>query len=133
MRFINWAEDKNFYKRIFQMVTPIVVQNLLSAAVGSADVVMLNYVGQSSISAVSLATQYTSILFMFFYGLGTGATMLCAQYYGKGEYEPIRVVTGLAMRISLIASVVFAIAAFWKPDLMMLIFTNDKEVNIQNI
>ena len=128
MRIIKTEKDRKFYKRIFHLVTPIVIQNLLSAAVGSADVVMLNYVGQSAIAAVSLATQYTSILFMVFYGLGTGATMLCAQYYGKGEYEPIRVVEGLAMRISLIVSVVMALIAFFKPDLMMLIFTKDQEL-----
>ena len=104
--------NRSYYKKIFQLVTPIVIQNLLSAAVGSADVVMLNYVGQSSISAVSLAANYSHILFMFYYGLGTGATMLCAQYYGKGEYEPIRVVEGMAMRISLIASLTVAAMAF---------------------
>ena len=64
-----------FYTKIYKLVLPIVVQNLLSAAVTSADVLMLNYVGQSSISAVSLAAQYASVLFMVFYGLGTGATM----------------------------------------------------------
>ena len=89
---------------------------------------MLNSVGQSAIAAVSLATQYTNVLFMVFYGLGTGATMLCAQYFGKGEYEPIRVVQGIAMRISLIVSVVLALIAFFKPDLMMLVFTKDQEL-----
>lgn len=128
MRIIKSEKDRAFYRRIFRLVLPIVVQNLLSAAVGSADVVMLNYVGQSAISAVSLATQYTNILFMVFYGLGTGATMLCAQYYGKGEYEPIRVVEGFALRISLIVSTLFALMAFLKPDLMMLLFTNDQEL-----
>ena len=68
-----------FYRQIFKLVVPIVLQNLLSAAVSSADVVMLNFVGQSAISAVSLASQYASVLFMVFYGLGTGASMLCAQ------------------------------------------------------
>ncbi len=38
-----------FYRQIFKLVLPIVIQNLLSAAVSSADVIMLNYVGQSSI------------------------------------------------------------------------------------
>lgn len=127
-RIIKNEKDREFYRRIYQLVTPIVIQNLLSAAVGSADVVMLNYVGQSAISAVSLATQYTNILFMFYYGLGTGATMLCAQYYGKGEYEPIRVIQGFALRISLIASIVFALAALFKPELMMLVFTRDQEL-----
>ncbi len=127
-RIIKTEKDREFYKKIYQLVTPIVIQNLLSAAVGSADVIMLNYVGQSAISAVSLATQYTTILFMFYYGLGTGATMLCAQYYGKGEYEPIRIIQGFALRISLIASIVFALAAFLKPELLMLVFTKDSEL-----
>ena len=51
-----------FYRQIFKLVLPIIIQNLLSAAVSSADVIMLNYVGQSSISAVSLASQYASVL-----------------------------------------------------------------------
>lgn len=128
MRLFKSEKDRQFYGRIFALVAPIVIQNLLSAAVGSADVVMLNYVGQSSISAVSLATNYTSILFMVFYGLGTGATMLCAQYYGKGEFEPIRVVQGMAMRISLVAAALFALAAFFVPKGMMTLFTKDTEL-----
>ena len=73
-----WKNDR-FYSQIVKLLLPIVFQNLLSAAVSSADVVMLNYVGQSSISAVSLAAQYASILFMVYYGLGTGANNLSAQ------------------------------------------------------
>lgn len=112
--------DKNgFYHQIFKLVLPIVLQNLLSAAVSSADVVMLNYVGQSSISAVSLASQYASVLFMVYYGLGTGATMLCAQYYGKGDMQAIDVIQGIAMRFSLIISVLFAGAAILIPEAMM--------------
>ena len=64
-----------FYGQIAKLVIPIVLQNLLSSLVSSADVVMLNFVGQSAISAVSLASQYAHVLFMLFYGLGTGATM----------------------------------------------------------
>ena len=128
MKLFKNEADKAFYRRIFALIAPIVVQNLLSAAVGSADVVMLNYVGQSSISAVSLASNYTSILFMVFYGLGTGATMLCAQYYGKGEFEPIRVVQGLALRISLVVSLAFAAAALFVPEMMMRVFTEDGEL-----
>ena len=57
--------QRQFYSQIWKLIIPIVIQNLLSAAVNSADVVMLNYVGQSAISAVSLAAQYAQILFMF--------------------------------------------------------------------
>lgn len=124
----NSLKNDPFYRQIFKLVLPIVIQNLLSAAVSSADVVMLNYVGQSSISAVSLASQYANVLFMIFYGLGTGATMLCAQYYGKGDMKAIQVVEGIALRFSLGFAMLFAGVAFVYPEGMMRIFTNDAEL-----
>lgn len=122
------GKKDTFYSQIFRLVLPIVIQNLLSAAVSSADVVMLNYVGQSSISAVSLASQYANVLFMVFYGLGTGATMLSAQYYGKGDMKAIQLIEGIAMRFSILISVLFAGAALLIPEWMMRLFTNDAEL-----
>ncbi len=124
----NGIRNDPFYPQIFRLVLPIVIQNLLSAAVSSADVVMLNYVGQSSISAVSLAAQYANVLFMVFYGLGTGATMLCAQYYGKGDMRAIQAVEGIALRFSLGIALVFAGFALTVPEGMMRLFTDDGEL-----
>lgn len=121
-------KNDQFYSHIFKLVLPIVLQNLLSAAVSSTDVVMLNYVGQSSISAVSLASQYAGVLFMVFYGLGTGVTILCAQYYGKGDMQAIQVLEGIAMRFSLVFAIIFAGLALAVPREMMRIFTNDEEL-----
>lgn len=117
-----------FYSQIVKLVIPIVIQNLLSAAVSSADVVMLNYVGQSSISAVSLAANYANVLFMIYYGLGTGASMLSAQYWGKGDIQPIRVIQGIALRFSLLITLCFSAFALLAPELMMKLFTNDTEL-----
>ena len=89
-----------FYSQIKILVIPIIIQNLLSAMVSSADVVMLGFVDQDSISAVSLASQYANVLFSIFYGFGTGVTMLCAQYYGKKDMNAINAVQGIALRFS---------------------------------
>lgn len=118
-------EADDFYPKILKLVIPIVIQNLLSAAVNSADVVMLNYVGQSSISAVSLASNYANVLFMVYYGLGTGASMLCAQYWGKKDLQPIRIVEGIALRFSILITLVFSSFALFAPRLMMQLFTKD--------
>ena len=117
-----------FYSQMIKLVVPIVIQNILNAAISSADVVMLKFVGQSAISAVSLATQYANILFSVFFGLGTGVTMLCAQYYGKGDLKAIDIVQGIAMRFAIISSVAFALAALFIPELMMRVFTSDEEL-----
>lgn len=121
-------KTNDFYRKIFKLVIPIVIQNLLSAAISSADVLMLNYTGQSSISAVSLASQYAGILFSVFFGLGTGVTMLCAQYYGKGDMHAIKIVEGIALRFSLVSSSLFCLIALTIPNHMMKLFTADPEL-----
>lgn len=119
------TRDKQFYGRIAKLTAPIILQNLLSAAVSSADVVMLNFVGQEHISAVSLAAQYASVLFMVLYGLGTGVTMLSAQYFGKGDMRAVDAVEGIALRFSIGVTFLFAASAFAIPKLMMRLFTPD--------
>ena len=121
----NYFAANDYRKPLLKLAVPIIIQNLLSSAVSSADVLMLNFVGQDAISAVSLASQISTILFMFYYGLGTGATMLCAQYYGKGDLKAIKTVQGIAMRVSVLISVLFAGTVLLVPDLVMKIFTND--------
>lgn len=117
-----------FYKQICKLMIPIMLQNLLNAAVNSVDVVMLNFVGESAIAAVSLASQYANVLFMVFYGLGTGATMLCAQYFGKGDIRAVETVQGIALRFSMGFAALFALVAVAAPEFMMGIFTNDPEL-----
>ena len=117
-----------FYSQIWKLVLPILIQNLLSSMVSSADVIMLSAVDQDSISAVSLASQYANILFSVFYGLGTGVTMLCAQYYGKKDMKAINVVQGIAMRFSMVFCTAFALCAAIFPKRMMWLFTKNERL-----
>ena len=125
---MNTQPNQNHYRQLMKLTLPIIVQNLLSTAVGSSDVVMLNYVGQAHISAVSLAAQYANVLFMVLYGLGTGVTMLSAQYFGKKDMRAVQLVQGIALRFSLICSGVFAAGALLFPQIMMRAFTPDPEL-----
>lgn len=119
---------KDFYRKIFFITLPIVIQNLLDAAVNSADVLMLNYVGQTAISASSLATQYSSIAFMLYFGMAAGLTMLAAQYWGKKDIDSIEKVQGIALRYSLIISTVIALGCVFAPKLLMQVYTSDTEL-----
>lgn len=125
---VKTVKKDDFYRQMFKLAIPIIIQNLLSAAVNSSDVIMLNYVGQSAISAVSLAANYSNILFMVYYGLGTGASLLCAQYFGKKNMQAIHAVEGIALRFSLAISALVALVAFTIPQRMLLLFTSDQEL-----
>ncbi len=119
---------EEFYKPVFKLTFPIILQNLLSTAVSSADVVMLSRVNQTAVAASSLASQYTQVLLMFFYGLGTGITMLGAQYWGKKDTHAIELVEGIALRFGMIMAFAWAGCCLFIPHLMMKVFTNDPEL-----
>lgn len=119
-------EKKSFYKRVFRTTMPIALQNLMDAAVGSADVVMLAFVSQSALAASSLAGQISAILFNLIYGLSSGASVLGAQYFGKGDRRTVERVLGIAQRVALMASTLFFLAAMLAPQVLMRIFTNDE-------
>lgn len=117
---------KEIYKKICVVALPIVFQNIIDAAVSSADVLMLNYVGQSAISAVSLANSMVGILFMFLYGIGTGIAMLAAQYFGKGDMKTIEKVEGIGHKFALSVAALGAILCLAIPRLLMRIYTDDE-------
>lgn len=119
-------EAKDFYKSLFHIVGPMAIQNLIVAAVGSADVIMLGYVGQTAIAASSLAGQIQFIIVMVATGLSSGLVMLAAQYWGKKDVKSIKILHGAALRISAGFGLFFSIAAMFFPQLLMKIFTEDK-------
>lgn len=119
-------ESKSFYKSLVNVVGPIAAQNLISAAVTSADVIMLGFVGQTAIAASSLAGQVMFIMVMISTGLSSGLVMLAAQYWGKNDIKSIQILHGIALRISASAGLIFSLATMLCPRLIMRIFTKDE-------
>lgn len=121
-------ESKQFYHALFVIVGPIALQNLLTAAVGSADVIMLGYVGQTALAASSLAGQVQFVLMLFFTGISSGLIMLTSQYWGRKDIPSIETLAGIAFKLSCTVGFLFAGAAFFAPRFLMHIFTNDESL-----
>ena len=122
------VEKRNFYRSLFALVLPITIQNLLSSAVNFADVFMLGFVGQSALSAVSLANQYQFILQGVFFGISSGITMLCSQYWGKKDLNSIQAIMGIALKIAVTFTAIVAACTLIIPRQLMLVYTNDLEL-----
>ena len=84
---IEWG---SFYRTVIALVVPMALQNLINVGVTAADVIMLGAVGEDALSGASLAGQVQYIMTLFLFGLTSGATVLTAQYWGKGEGKPVR-------------------------------------------
>ena len=119
------GEQKKFYKALFALVIPIAIQNFISNAVNSADVIMLGYVGQTDLSAVSLANQFQFVLWGFFYGISSGVIILASQYWGKKDTDSIQAVMGIAIKIALVVTAILSFCAVILPQYLMRIYTNE--------
>lgn len=120
-------DRKQFLLYALKLAFPIMIQNLISTLVNSADTVMLGYVSQTAMAASSLANQYTFVLFCFYYGLGIGTSVLCAQYFGKGDKQTVERIIGLAARVAILISLLFFVFSFFAPEAIMKIFTDSPQ------
>jgi len=129
----NKLDNKAFYKSVFALVLPMALQNLINVGVQSADVVMLGLVGEEVLSASSLAGQVQFVMMLLFFGLASGASVLTAQYWGKGDVRTIEKVMAITLRMSMVVAVLFALAAFFLPQQLMRIFTNEDIVIYEGV
>ena len=101
--------------------------------VTAADVVMLGRVGETALSGASLAGQIQYIMTLFLFGLTSGATVLTAQYWGKKDTLAIEKIMGIALRLSICISVLFAIGACFFPRVLMMIFTSEEQLIVAGV
>ena len=88
---------------------------------------MLGRLGDIAITAANLGGQPFFILNILGFGLASGANVLIAQYWGKGNLHRIRCLLALSLRIVLLASGLFTLVGIFFPTQLMSIFSNDPE------
>ncbi len=117
-----------FYHKLITLSLPIVLQSLMLALVAACDALMLGWVEQNEMTAVSLATQIQCVQNMFIYAVTGAGAILGAQYWGKGDRRTMEEIFCLMLRVSGIVSLIFFTACELIPSLLMRIFSGDEVI-----
>lgn len=125
--------DKRFNRRLLELTLPIAFQSLMLAAVAAADAFMLGGVDQNSMAAVSLATQIQFIQNMIVLSVTSAASILGAQYWGRGDTDTLGDIFALSIRASGLVSLLFFVLCVFSPRLLMLLFTNEEALIVIGI
>lgn len=123
-----FVKEKRFYKSFFSMTAVIALQNLISFAVNLADNIMIGDYSQTALSGVAMVSQVQFMLQMIILGIGSGITVLGAQYWGKNQTEPIRRVTSAGMTLALGAGTLLTLLTCLFPSQTLSILTNEPAV-----
>lgn len=82
--------DRAFYKRVFQVAVPIIIQNGITNFVPLLDNIMVGQVGTLPMSGVSIVNQLIFVFNLCIFGASSGAGIFTAQFHGKGDAEGVR-------------------------------------------
>lgn len=119
------TKDNELAQQMLHLVVPITIQQFMLALVSATDALMLGFVDQTSLSAVSLAGQIQFVLNLFVAGIAAGCGIMIAQYWGKRDTASIEKVMPIALYTNLLSSGIFTVLALMIPGGLMRIFTND--------
>lgn len=122
------APKDSFWKKVAPLALPMAFQNLMQSLVSASDAVMMGFIDQSSLSAVSLAAQVAFVVSLFVFGLTGGGSVLAAQYWGKGSRDSVEQVFAIMLKPHVLVGSVFTLAALFVPAFLMRIFTPDPEL-----
>lgn len=119
------TKDNELAQQMLHLVVPIAIQQFMLALVSATDALMLGFVDQTSLSAVSLAGQVQFVLNLFVAGIAAGCGIMIAQYWGKRDAASIEKVMPVALYTNLLSGGIFTALALMIPGGLMRIFTND--------
>ena len=126
--FAFMKQKPGFYRQVVLLATPIVLQNLITSALGMADTFMVGMLGEAPMAAVTLANIPLFAVQMFIFGVQSGSSVLISQYWGRQEMESINRVLGVALWVALGVSSVVAVVLLICPVEFLSLFGNEPEV-----
>ena len=126
--FTYMKQKPGFYKQVFFLAAPIVLQNLITSALGMADTFMVGMLGEVPMAAVTLANIPLFVVQLFIFGVQSGSSVLNSQYWGRQELESINRVLGVALWVVVLVSSLFAAVLLVCPVEFLSLFGNEPEV-----
>ncbi|MBQ7158524.1 MAG: MATE family efflux transporter [Treponema sp.] len=119
---------KGFYKTLFLIAVPMILQNLMQTFINMLDTVMVGRLGSVQIAAVGLGNQIFFLLNMVVFGISSGGSIFIAQFWGQKNINGIRRTTGAILAAALVVAAVFCAGGVFFPQTILGWYSNDVAV-----
>lgn len=129
-----FVKDSAFYKRAAVIAIPISLQSVITIGVNLADTVMVGAMGENTLSATALANQFVNIFHICCMGIGMGASVLTARFWGMKDIQSLKKTITLMLRLCIgLATIVFMLPTIFAPEFLMKIYTRDAAVIAEGV
>ena len=119
--------DRDFFKLLWALALPIVVQQGITNFVSLLDNLMVGDLGTIQMSAVSIVNQLFFVFNLAVFGGLSGASIFGTQFFGRGDWKGMRDTFRFKMIFALLISAV-AIGVFicLEEELLMMFLRSDE-------
>ncbi len=114
-----------FYKRLFLLALPLILQNLITTSLGFVDTFMVGLIGDTELSAVTAANAPLFMIQVMVFGMMSGLTVLFSQFWGRGNVDAINRTLGVGLYTGILITTVAAILLFLYPTQVLTMVTNN--------
>lgn len=121
----------DFLKRVAIIAVPVALQNLLTTTGSMVDTVMVASLGETTVGAVGLCAQFTSLMFSGYWGFVGGGMLFFSQYWGAKDDDGIDRSYGITLSCMMTVAAIFTCLALLAPDWVMRVYTD--KTSIQEI
>lgn len=72
---------------LWLLLIPLIIEQIFTALMGTADTMMVARVGEAAVSGVSLVDAVNNLVIQVMTAMATGGTITCAQYLGARDHK----------------------------------------------
>ena len=125
MFFRRYIGDRAFYRKLFAVLVPILIQNVITNFVNLLDNIMVGQVGTEPMSGVAIVNQLVFVFNLCIFGGLAGAGIFTAQFFGKGDDEGVRQSFRAKLYIALGAFALFSLLFLTKGERLIRLFLHE--------
>lgn len=122
------GQNKNMMRQFMRIALPVAFQNMLTFGVSLVDTIMVGALGETELSAVTIANQPFFLFALLIFGLTSGAGTLVSQYWGKSDQDTISKVVCIVVRLAVVVGLVVMLLVLFFPEQVMRIYTTEEAV-----
>ena len=110
-------------KGLFNLIWPLVIEQLLAVTMGAADTIMVSSVGEHAVSGVNIVDNINNLLVIAFMAMATGGAVVVSQYIGRRDYNNANLASRqLYYTTGFISLFIMAIAVFLREPIVTLLY-----------
>ena len=118
---------KAFYKRVFLLTIPIMIQQGITNFVNMLDNVMVGTVGQAQTTGVAVSNQLIFVFNLCVFGAISGAGIFTAQFFGNCDFEGVKQTFRFKVIFCMILAAVGISLLYFKSEDLIMLYLNDEE------